>query len=98
MGTANTGGTQQMATWQRYEPSLGVRAVVWPLSFVLAFGYIFALRALYRAALDVFPDTLVWAATVLVVATFVRWILMAIMESKRSYYVEDEPVVHDAAA
>jgi hypothetical protein len=48
--------------------------------------------------MDVFPDRLVWAATLLVVATFIRWILMAIMESKRSYYVEDQPVVHDEAA
>jgi hypothetical protein len=87
-----------MATWRRYEPSFAVRVVVWPLSFALAFVYIVAIRALYRAAMAVFPDSLVWATTIVVAATFVRWMLLAIVETKRGEYVEDEPFVHEEAA
>ena len=55
-----------MATWRRYEPSFAVRVVVWPLSFALAFVYILAIRGLYRAAMAIFPDSLVWATTIVV--------------------------------
>jgi hypothetical protein len=87
-----------MATWRRYEPSFAVRVVVWPLSLALAFVYIFTIRALYRAALAIFPDSLVWATVIVIAATFVRWMLLAIMETKRGEYVEDEPLVHEEAA
>ena len=46
----------------------------------------------------IFPDSLVWASTIVVAATFVRWMLLAIMDTKRGEYVEDEALVHEEAA
>lgn len=89
-----------MARWQRYEPSLAVRVVVWPFSIALAMGYIYALRTLYRTAQTLLPPALVGLGVVLCVAMFIRRVLLVALETKRGYYVEeaDDPVAHDRAA
>jgi hypothetical protein len=84
---------------QQYNTSLAVRALVWPLSFAVAAGYLLATRTVYRAAISLLPDRLVWAAIVTAVATLVRWIVLTILDARRPVEAKkDDTTFHRTAA